>query len=172
MSLKYFFVLNSMFLCLLSFSLNATDSQRLTYTDIYEIADITAPGVITFNNTTNEDIIIKSSIVTKNTNIKLRGPEGTKISSSPIKITAGSSDFVSLDRVSAPNHFFFENFGSQIFEITGDYHEIKSTLYIGNQVFELEFWKESFIPMSTIRSLLGYREKNHGWVLKATEIFE
>lgn len=133
-------------------------ASNYTYSDVYDMATIDARSV-SFTNDTSEDVKFSFLAVPYSTT-----DEGIAL------LTV--SDAVSTVSGAKPiqQTSFLKSGQTATFGVKDDDTCLFGLATLNSQDFRVQFFKDTWIPTSSIRGLFGIRKKENGWVLSASEL--
>ena len=130
-----------------------------TYSDVYEMATINKGRSVSFTNSTPE--IVKFSFLPAPYSITDEGASLLMVSDAA-SATSGTTPIQQTR---------YLQFGeTATFSVQDDDTCLFGLATLNEQLFRVQFFKDTWIPTSSIRGLFGVRKKQNGWVLTASEL--
>lgn len=130
-----------------------------TYSDVYDMATINKGRSVSFTNSTSENVKFSFLSVPYSA-----ADEGI--------VLLMVSDTVSTVSGAKPlkQTRYLESGQTATFSVKDDDTCLFGLATLNDQNFQVQFFKDTWIPTSSIRGLLGMRKKQNGWVLTANEL--
>lgn len=131
-----------------------------TYGDIYAMATIAKDRSVTFTNNTDQELTlvfhtVPYSVTDDQANLMAVSDDTSAASGSAAPLTRSAT---------------LHTRGSATFSVPSDDECLFGVAQLNDQTFRVNFFKDTLIPTSFLRSLMGFRKKKNGWVIKASEL--
>lgn len=143
--------------------------KSYTYSDIYEMVDILNAGEFKLENKSSEQLVI-STLVTPYQIFQTQQDMATALSSATDALFSMSGlETKNGMTILKPSESTTRMASRDNIKISEDL-VVSGVLELNKSYFKVTFFKDTKVPLFTLRNMLGYVKKANGWVFSASEI--